>query len=286
MAASHRGLAPAVPARATALVSAAKVSVESLSFQGIGAVTLPPVVSRHGQVSNDMSNTNIKYHPSPNWRERKGVSPRLLIVHYTAMDFQSALTRLCNPDTHVSSHYVIDEDGTTYRLVDEKHSAFHAGTSFWQGQHNINDSSIGIELVHDGHQKDGTIAAYADEQITALESLCLGIMARWHMRAGDVWGHSDVAPTRKQDPGESFPWQRLAAQGIGIFPPPNVPRQEIDEGAEEKAKNALRTIGYGVDVYPFIDVMTAFQRHFRPSHVSGELDSECLSLMTWLRGVL
>ena len=148
------------------------------------------------------------------------------------------------------------------------------------------DFSIGIELVHRGHQDNGTIAAYADEQITALESLCLDIMKRWHMRAGDVWGHSDIAPTRKQDPGETFPWQRLAAQGIGVFPPPKVPRQEIDEGAEKKAKNALREIGYGVDVYPFADVMTAFQRHFRPKRIDGLLDSECLSLMTWLASPL
>ena len=220
MAASHRGLAPAVPAHATALVSAAKVSVESLSFQGIGAVTLPPVVSRHGQVSNDMNNTNIKHYPSPNWRGRKGVLPRLLIVHYTAMDCAPTLALFIDRDAELSSHYVIDEDGTIYYLVDERNSAFHAGLSFWRGQHNINNSSIGIELVHGGYQEDGTIAAYSDEQITALESLCLDIMKRWHMRAGDVWGHSDIAPTRKQDPGETFPWQRLAAQGIGVFPPP------------------------------------------------------------------
>ncbi|MBC6444809.1 MAG: N-acetylmuramoyl-L-alanine amidase [Alphaproteobacteria bacterium GM202ARS2] len=225
----------------------------------------------------------MKDYPSGNWRERGGVTPTLVIIHYTAMTCEAALARLCGTGDkggqggRVSSHYVIDEDGTTYRLVDESRCAFHAGEACWRGQRDINERSIGIELVHEGHRHDGGIDPYAEAQMGALESLCLEVMARAGMRASDVWGHSDIAPHRKQDPGETLPWQRLARKGIGIWA--DADERHVGGASEAQARDALRAIGYGVDVYPFADVVVAFQRHFRPSRVDGVVDASSLALM-------
>ena len=125
-------------------------------------------------------------------------------------------TRLCDPAAKVSAHYTIDEDGTVYAHVPEARRAWHAGVSFWAGESDINARSIGIELVNPGHEYG--YRAFPEAQIAALIALCHGILARHPIPPARVLGHSDVAPARKEDPGELFPWARLAKAGIGLWP--------------------------------------------------------------------
>jgi N-acetylmuramoyl-L-alanine amidase len=193
----------------------------------------------------------------------------MLILHYTGMrDARSAIERLRSPEAAVSAHYVVDEDGTIYRLVEEAWRAQHAGVSFWRGAQDLNDRSIGIEIVNPGHEWG--YRDFPDAQIAAVIGLCGGILARYPIPARNVIGHSDVAPDRKKDPGERFPWERLAAAGIGLWP------ADGDEGvASEAVAEALARIGYGFSPTATLPVvLAAFQRHWRPSRVDGFADAE------------
>ncbi len=155
---------------------------------------------------------NIKSLPSPNYNERIGYdAPEMIVIHYTGMKTaQAALDRLCDPAAEVSAHYVIDEDGTVYQLVGEDKRAWHAGVSNWNGETDINSASIGIELVNPGHEFG--YRAFPAAQMQTLAELCKGIMGRHEIKI--VLGHSDVAPIRKQDPGELFDWAWLAHNGV------------------------------------------------------------------------
>lgn len=153
--------------------------------------------------------------PSPNFDEREGKKPYIILLHYTGMKTaQDALERLTNPEAKVSAHYTVDEDGTIYQHVDEHKRAWHAGVSCWYEETNINAVSIGIEMVNPGHEFG--YRDFPQAQIDVVIKLCQDIQSRHDIKF--VIGHSDVAPTRKQDPGELFPWQQLAAQGVGIWP--------------------------------------------------------------------
>jgi len=155
--------------------------------------------------------------PSPNHDERGDVAIDMLVLHYTGMaSGAAALDRLCDPAAKVSAHYTIDEDGTVYAMVPEARRAWHAGVSWWGGDTNINTRSIGIELVNPGHEFG--YRAFPDAQVAALTTLCHGILMRHPIPSARVLGHSDVAPARKDDPGELFPWERLAKLGIGLWP--------------------------------------------------------------------
>ncbi len=207
--------------------------------------------------------------PSPNVDERPG-GVDMLILHYTGMQTaQAAIDRLRDPVARVSSHYVVDEDGSVARLVPEHLRAWHAGVSFWRGRRVLNDVSVGIEIVNPGHEWG--YRAFPDAQIAAVRALCLEILARHPIPAWHVVGHSDVAPDRKQDPGELFPWRDLARAGIGVWP-------EGDGGAGDFSE-ALAAIGY--DVAPGAPVpahvVTAFRRHWHPERVGGEADAETLA---------
>ena len=148
--------------------------------------------------------------PSPNHDDRGGAAIDMLVLHYTGMKTaEAALERLCDPAAKVSAHYTIDEDGTVYAHVPEARRAWHAGVSFWAGATDINSRSIGIELVNPGHEFG--YRDFPDAQIAALITLCHGILLRHPIPSARVLGHSDVAPARKEDPGELFPWERLAA---------------------------------------------------------------------------
>ena len=205
----------------------------------------------------------MKQAPSPNWDARPTDAPiDTLILHYTGMPSgQAAIDRLRDPAARVSSHYVIEEDGTVWQLVDEANRAFHAGLSFWRGHEALNGRSIGIEIVNPGHEWG--YGPFPAMQMGAVARLCNGILRRHPIPPRNVVAHSDVAPDRKQDPGERFDWEGLAAQGIGMWPPPGVtPMDEIE--------TALRRIGY-----PIPDLATtliAFQRHWRPERVDGVAD--------------
>ncbi len=209
--------------------------------------------------------------PSPNHDERGDAVVDMLVLHYTGMQTgQAALERLCDPAAKVSAHYMVDEDGGTYALVPEARRAWHAGLSFWAGVTDINTSSIGIELVNPGHEFG--YREFPERQIAALITLCHGILSRHPIPAARVLGHSDVAPARKEDPGELFPWARLAKEGIGLWPE----RIESDLGPE-----ALLRFGYDPEA-PRDKVVTAFQRHFRPQKLDGHWDGECAGLLAWL----
>jgi N-acetylmuramoyl-L-alanine amidase len=205
---------------------------------------------------------------SPNQDARpEGAAIDILVLHYTGMrDADEALARLCDPDAKVSAHYTIDRDGCIYRHVPEELRAWHAGVSFWAGERNVNARSIGIELVNPGHEFG--YEPFPKPQI----DLADGILARHPIPACRVIGHSDVAPARKMDPGELFPWPQLAEFGIGLWPEFSAYGSGDGAGAKEFAR-----LGYGlapdVDV-PFETVVTAFQRHWRPSKVDGVLDDE------------
>lgn len=209
--------------------------------------------------------------PSPNHDGRDGAAVDMLVLHYTGMKTaEGALARLCDPDAKVSSHYTVDEDGTVYAHVPEDRRAWHAGMSFWAGATDINARSIGIEIVNPGHEFG--YRAFPEEQVAALIALCQDILSRHAIPAARVLGHSDVAPARKEDPGELFPWQRLAAAGIGLWPD----RTQSDLGPE-----ALARYGYDPGA-PQDKAITAFQRHFRPQKPNGQWDGECAGLLAWL----
>jgi N-acetylmuramoyl-L-alanine amidase len=209
--------------------------------------------------------------PSPNSDDRGGVAIDMLLLHYTGMaSAAAALDRLCDASARVSAHYTIDEDGTVYAHVPEARRAWHAGQSWWAGESDINGCSIGIELVNPGHEFG--YREFAQAQIASLITLCHGILLRHPIPSARVLGHSDVAPARKDDPGELFPWVELAKAGIGLWPEA-VPG---DLGAD-----ALTRYGYDPGA-PQDKVITAFQRHFRPKKLDGQWDAECAGLLAWL----
>jgi N-acetylmuramoyl-L-alanine amidase len=276
--------------------------------------------------------------PSPNFDSRAKDKPiDILVMHYTGMQSgAAAIQRLTDEASRVSSHYTVDEDGTIYSHVPEDCRAWHAGKSYWAGATDINARSIGIEIVNPGHEFG--YRSFPDAQIAAVIELSLDIFSRHAIPPERVLAHSDIAPARKQDPGELFPWEMLAKAGIGVWPelPPTPVRQsraDARPGAfgapvESRAKHAganrpsphgggesepslhlppvgrstrearrvggefehmLRRYGYGVrpdaDV-SLEDVITAFQRHFRPANLNGIADAECEAILRALVGTL
>ncbi len=211
--------------------------------------------------------------PSPNHDERPVGTPLdMLVLHYTGMEScAGALARLCDDAAAVSAHYLIDEDGMLYALVDEQCRAWHAGISSWRGQSDINARSIGIELVNPGHE-----FGYRDfpaAQMDTLVSLSRDLLKHHPIPARNVVGHSDVAPARKQDPGERFNWARLAEAGIGLWPGKVL---SVDPDAA-LATVQLAAIGY--DVSDMTATLSAFQRRYRPADVSGDFDDETAHLI-------
>ena len=220
--------------------------------------------------------------PSPNFDARLG-PPSVLVLHYTGMRTgPEALDRLRDPAAKVSSHYVVEEDGRIFRLVDEERRAWHAGVSFWRGRRNLNGDSIGIEIVNPGHEFG--YRPFPDLQIAAVTALVGDIRSRWDIEDRDIVGHSDVAPDRKDDPGELFPWKTLAQAGHGLWvEPPRAPGQPFGEGETGAAVFALQAgftrLGYDLPPTGTFDadttaVVRAFQRHWRQARVDGIADGE------------
>ena len=225
---------------------------------------------------------NIIEAPSPNFDTRTA-PPSLLVLHYTGMQTgPEALDRLCDPEAKVSSHYLVEEDGRVFRLVAEERRAWHAGASFWRGRRNLNGESIGIEIVNPGHEWG--YRPFPDVQIESVIALVTDIRTRWDIEDRDIVGHSDIAPDRKDDPGELFPWKRLSEAGHGIWaewpPAPGAPIGEGEEGAAVFALQAGFTrLGFDLPPSGRFDVATtvavrAFQRHWRPERVDGIADGE------------
>jgi N-acetylmuramoyl-L-alanine amidase len=224
---------------------------------------------------------------SPNADARPaGCRVDALILHYTGMpSAAAALARLRDPSAQVSAHYLIDDDGTVVALVPESERAWHAGVSSWQGQPRLNDCSIGIELVNPGHEWG--YRAFSGAQYAACIELCRAVVARWPIPARRVLGHSDVAPERKQDPGELFDWARLAAAGIGLWPEAGTGRPR----SIAKLQAELARFGYAVPRHGHFDaatrcVVAALQRHFRPERVDGEPDRATLARLDGLLALL
>jgi N-acetylmuramoyl-L-alanine amidase len=221
--------------------------------------------------------------PSPNFDERVGGPPDIILLHYTGMETaEAALDRLRDPVARVSSHYFVHENGNVVQMVPEAKRAWHAGISSWTGETDINSRSIGIEIVNPGH--DFGYPDFPIRQIAAIIALCRGIITRRSITRDRVLAHSDVAPARKQDPGEKFPWRLLAESGVGLWVEPVpitdwlslVPGDSGETVAE--LQKALVEFGYGLPVSSDYDettktVVTAFQRHFRPAQVDGMADT-------------
>ncbi|MBW8881916.1 MAG: N-acetylmuramoyl-L-alanine amidase [Asticcacaulis sp.] len=228
--------------------------------------------------------------PSPNFNERKG-PPDMAVLHYTGMRSASAaLDRLCDPAAQVSAHYCVDEDGSVYRLVPEERRAWHAGVAFWKGATDINGLSIGVEIVNPGHE-----FGYRDfpaSQVDAVIGLLDDIRSRWDIPDSRILGHSDVAPGRKEDPGERFPWQVLAEHGHGVFVAPDLPPDGVmgpplglgDTGPGVFAlQGALGKVGYSIlPGGPYDEetatIVTAFQRHWAPQCIGTDVQGRADAL--------
>jgi N-acetylmuramoyl-L-alanine amidase len=228
--------------------------------------------------------------PSPNFDERTGFSRAdMIVLHYTGMQWShEAIHRLCDPQARVSSHYVVMENGSVLQLVPESKRAWHAGVSSWGGEPDVNSRSIGMEICNPGH--DFGYPDFPSRQIAAVSMLCRAIMTRHVIRPENVVAHSDVAPSRKQDPGEKFPWKRLALTGVGLWVEPEPITEGPclnpgDSGARVSELQALLAgYGYGLERTGYYDaatvqVVTAFQRHFRQAKVDGIADASTLATL-------
>jgi N-acetylmuramoyl-L-alanine amidase len=228
--------------------------------------------------------------PSPNFDVRVR-PPDMIILHYTGMQTGAeALARLRDPEATVSAHYLVEEDGTVYALVPEQCRAWHAGQSFWRGERDINSCSIGVETVNPGHAWG--YRPFPDVQIDAVIALLTDIRSRWRVPNAQILGHADVAPDRRKDPGELFPFDYLAQAGHGLWAEPDPatgpPLAEQDEGAAVSDLQAgLTRLGYDSPPSGTYDaattaIVTAFQRHWRPRNVDGVADGETRARLTAL----
>ena len=231
--------------------------------------------------------------PSPNCGDRAGGRhPDMLVLHYTGMtSSDAALKRLCSPDSEVSCHYFITEEGRIIQCVPEARRAWHAGEGSWAGESDINSCSIGVEIANPGH--DHGYPDFPRRQIAAVAALSRAILRRRAIKPERILGHSDTAPSRKQDPGEKFPWMTLHHSGVGHWVKPGLikPGPSFELGDTNEAissfQAALQEYGYGIPVSGHFDqqthdVVVAFQRHFRPALCDGRLDSSTLMTLRML----
>jgi N-acetylmuramoyl-L-alanine amidase len=235
--------------------------------------------------------------PSPNHDERKdGQSPSILLLHYTGMaSAAAAMERLCNPDSKVSCHYLIEEDGRITQLVDESRRAWHAGAGSWRGASDVNSMSIGIEIQNVGH--NGDYPDFTPAQMEAVAALGKDIIARHGIRPERVLAHSDTAPSRKTDPGEKFDWRLLHEAGVGHWVPPASRHAGLtlcpgDQNPRvSDFQRALAHYGYAIATSGVYDVqttdaVTAFQRHFRQELVDGIADASTVETLYRLTAAL
>jgi N-acetylmuramoyl-L-alanine amidase len=235
--------------------------------------------------------------PSPNRDDRPdGRKVDILILHYTGMETaQAAIDRLTDPEARVSAHYTIDEDGTVYRHVPEGRRAWHAGVSHWAGADQVNDRSVGIEIVNPGHEFG--YRKFPERQMQSVIALSNEVIERHNIPAARVLGHSDVAPSRKMDPGEKFDWRWLSQEGIGVWlnevPFDTGPSVDATSAGPEirRVQSLLADFGYGVPRsgeydQETTDVVTAFQRHFRQHKVDGIADAETITTLEALLKVV
>lgn len=211
--------------------------------------------------------------PSPNFDARM-LPVSIIVLHYTGMQSaEEAIERLRDPEAKVSSHWLVAEDGQVVRLVDEADRAWHAGKSRWRGVTDINSASVGIEIVNPGHEFG--YRPFPDEQIESVIRLTAAIKNRYNITRGNVVGHSDIAPARKQDPGELFPWGKLARLRLAL---PRPTKNLMDPGWTD-AGFLLALERFGYEVTDGLAATVAFQRRFRPELVDGTIDAECRMIL-------
>lgn len=212
--------------------------------------------------------------PSPNWDER-GDAVSMVVIHYTDMPSpDAALARMCDPDAKVSAHYLITEAGEVIRLVAEDKRAWHAGLSYWRGKSNVNAISIGIELDNPGHTCG--YRAFAEPQIDALVPLLHRIVHAYDIPRANVVGHSDIAPKRKLDPGELFPWERLAEYHLALARPDKL---DLGDPFDNDGAFYLALERFGYDISDGHKVVEAFQRRWRPEKIDGEIDGQLRAIL-------
>jgi len=211
--------------------------------------------------------------PSPNWNERK-LPVNMVVLHYTGMPTAAeALERMCDAKAEVSAHYMIDEDGTVTQLVDEAKRAWHAGRSYWRGITDVNSASIGIELVNPGHEWG--YRPFPEAQIDGLLPLLSDIVKRHRIPRANVVGHSDIAPPRKQDPGELFPWPLLARHKLAL----GVPKPSMRLVFDNDGAFYLALERFGYDIADGHAAVRAFQRRWRPKLIDGQIDGQIGALL-------
>jgi len=212
--------------------------------------------------------------PSPNCDARdERIS--MVVLHYTDMpSAEAALTRLCDPAAKVSAHYLITEEGEVVRLVDESMRAWHAGMSYWRGKANVNGCSIGIELANPGHTCG--YRPFPDAQIDALVPLLHRIVHDYDIPRANIVGHSDIAPQRKLDPGELFPWERLAQYRLAL---PRPEKLELGDPFDNDGSFYLALERYGYDISDGKKAVEAFQRRWRPEKIDGEIDGQIRAIL-------
>jgi len=211
--------------------------------------------------------------PSPNWDER-ALPVSMVVLHYTEMEHDDALQRLTDPEAKVSAHYFISEQGEVVRLVDESKRAWHAGRSYWRGVRDVNSASVGIELDHPGHALG--YREFADAQIETLLPLLQSIIRRHDISRTNVVAHSDVAPDRKVDPGELFPWEKLARCRLCL---PRPQKLELGDPFDNDGAFYLALERFGYDITDGRKAVEAFQRRWRPELIDGEIDGEIRAIL-------
>ncbi len=211
--------------------------------------------------------------PSPNWDERT-LPVTMVVLHYTEMEREAALLRLTDPSAKVSAHYFISEEGEVVRLVDEAKRAWHAGASYWRGHRDVNSASVGIELDNPGHALG--YREFADAQIEALVPLLGDVVRRHGIPRANVVGHSDVAPARKTDPGELFPWDRLAEYRLCL---PRPAKLELGDPFHNDGAFYLALERFGYDITDGRKAVEAFQRRWRPERIDGVIDGEVRAIL-------
>ena len=223
------------------------------------------------------------FSPNSDKKKRSKKSIKIIVIHYTGMQSKrESIARLCSPKSKVSSHYVISRSGAVHILVKDNKIAWHAGKSCWGSYKNLNKYSIGIELVNKGHRFGYT--NFTKKQISSLIKICLRLIRSYKIKKKNIVGHSDIAPLRKIDPGEKFPWQKLAKNKIGIWHNYNLTilkkfrKRKILKKDKSKFLKDIINIGYCGTLSNksnFSKTMKAFQRHYRNSLINGILDKEC-----------
>ena len=204
----------------------------------------------------------------PNWNERK-LPITMVVLHYTGMkSADDALSRMCDPEAEVSAHYMIDEEGVVTSLVPEGKRAWHAGHSYWRGVTDVNSASVGIELVNPGHEFG--YRPFPEAQMDALLPLLADILERHDIPRANVVGHSDIAPARKEDPGELFDWARLGQLGLAL----EIPRAKMNLFYDNPGAFYLALERFGYDITDGRAAVAAFQRRWRPAIIDGEIDGE------------